>query len=168
VRWLAAFCFVFLTVPSIRSQQQEASLVDRLLRPNMELRNSDQTKKFATTNSAHVQRRGTVGTFYLQSNRTEKQFSDTRNISARGFESRQSAPEKRAAVLSQGTITPGSFSTSPARDTRSAFESHNTVASRKYSGQREYREQGKSQKSLDRQSPPMTIDQVRELLNKNK
>jgi len=30
--------------------------------------------------------------------------------------------------------------------------------------QHQFREQGKSQKSLDRQNPPMTIDQVRELL----
>jgi hypothetical protein len=37
-----------------------------------------------------------------------------------------------------------------------------------FADRHQFREQGKSQKSLDQQNPPMTIDQVRELLNKNK
>ena len=58
-----------------KAQRQEPSLVDRLLRPNMELQNSAQRKKFSAS-SAVVERRGTVGTFYLQPNRTEKSFAE--------------------------------------------------------------------------------------------
>jgi hypothetical protein len=168
VRWLAAFCFVFLTVPSIRSQQQEASLVDRLLRPNMELRNSDQTKKFTTTKSARIDHRGSVGTFYLQPNRNEKQFAATANYSTGEYRSRQFESEKETAAVTKNQVTTPRVSSPPTREMRTAYDAHNGIASRDFAGQREFRERGKSQKSLDRQSPPMTIDQVRELLNKNK
>ena len=39
---------------------------------------------------------------------------------------------------------------------------------RKFADQHQFSERGKSQKSFDRQNPPLTIEQVRELLNKNK
>jgi hypothetical protein len=65
VRWLTTLCFVFLWMPTSWAQHQEPSLVDRLLRPNMELQNNAQGKKFSA-NSAVIERRGTVGTFSLK------------------------------------------------------------------------------------------------------
>jgi len=47
-------------MPTSWAQHQEPSLVDRLLRPNMELKNNAQGKKFGA-NSAVIERRGTVG-----------------------------------------------------------------------------------------------------------
>jgi hypothetical protein len=55
-----------------------------------------------------------------------------------------------------------------ARGTRNAPQSDKKAASREYSENRPFLDQGKSQKSLNRQNAPLTIDQVRELLNKNK
>ena len=47
-------------------------------------------------------------------------------------------------------------------------DAHSATGTRTFAGQRPFQEDGKSQKSLDRQNPPLTIEQVRELLNKNK
>ena len=43
-----------------------------------------------------------------------------------------------------------------------------TTPVREYAGNRPFLGQGKSQKSLSAQNPPLTIEQVRELLNKSK
>jgi len=170
VRWLAAFWLIFLFAPPIRSQQQEISLVDRLLRPNMELRNKSQKKKF-TASSASIEPRGTVGTFYLPPNRTEKSFADDRAYSAKQYSSSHSFNSgSRTVSLSQNRNAnlSAALGNSSARDIRAAYDSHNAVAGRDYADQHQFTERGKSQKSLERQNPPLTIDQVRELLNKNK
>jgi len=52
--------------------------------------------------------------------------------------------------------------------TRVAPESNATVPTLAYSGNRPFLDQGKSQKALHAQDRPLTIEQVRELLNKSK
>jgi hypothetical protein len=49
-----------------------------------------------------------------------------------------------------------------------APQSGKKVASGAYAGNRPFLDEGKSQKSLSRKNEPLTIEQVRELLNKNK
>jgi hypothetical protein len=51
---------------------------------------------------------------------------------------------------------------------RNAPQSGKKVAPRAYPGSRQFLDEGKSQKSLNQENAPLTIDQVRELLNKNK
>jgi hypothetical protein len=77
VRCLLAICTAFFCIANLPAQQEELSLVDRLLRSNMGLQNSSQDRKF-TANSTIVERRGTVGMFYLQPNPSEKSFADER------------------------------------------------------------------------------------------
>jgi hypothetical protein len=60
------------------------------------------------------------------------------------------------------------YPTQSARGPRDASQSDKKVASHAYAENRPFLDQGKSQKSLNRQNAPLTIDQVRELLNKNK
>ena len=60
------------------------------------------------------------------------------------------------------------YANQTARGTRDAPQSDKKVAVRTYAENRPFLEEGKSQKSLNRQNAPLTIDQVRELLNKNK
>src|SRR5207237_6548099 len=60
------------------------------------------------------------------------------------------------------------YPTQSARGPRDAPQSDKKVASHAYAENRPFLDQGKSQKSLNRQNAPLTIDQVRELLNKNK
>jgi len=53
-------------------------------------------------------------------------------------------------------------------DAHKALDADLEIVGHSFADQRLFRAQGKSQKSFDRQNPPLTIDQVRELLNKNK
>lgn len=169
MRCLVTLYFIFLSVSTGWAQKQERSLVDRLLRPDTGLQNSDQSKKFAVNNSAATERRGTVGTLYL-SKPSAKSFADSRVFTT---------SEHRPRTFYDGAHTDfpnknRNANSSSALETSSVGDIHNTndalrsVAGRDFPGQRQFREEGKSQKSLDRQNPPLTVDQVRELLNKNK
>ena len=168
VRWFVAICCIVLFVPKSPAQRQEPSLVDRLLRPSMELQNNAQGKKFAA-NSALIERRGTVGTFFLQPNRTEKSFVGAHTLMANEYPSRSASLNSRTSIPNQdrSTSTP-LIQTSSVGDVHDAHDAHRTTPGRNFADQHQFREQGASQKSLDRQNPPLTIDQVRELLNKNK
>jgi hypothetical protein len=53
-------------------------------------------------------------------------------------------------------------------DIRTAHDSNRIAQSGEFAGERPFLDKGKSQKSLSQPSKPMTIDEVRELLNKNK
>jgi hypothetical protein len=134
----------------------------------MELQNNAQGKKF-TANPASIERRGTVGTFFLKPNRTEKSFVGARGFMANEFPSRSAGLNSRTSIPNQdrSTSTPV-IQTSSVGDVHDAQDAHRTTPGRTFADQHQFREQGKSQKSLDRQEPPLTIDQVRELLNKNK
>jgi hypothetical protein len=169
VRCLATFCLILLCAPLVKAQHQEPSLIDRLLRPNMELQNNAQGRKF-TTNSAFVERRRTPGTFYLRPNSTKKQFADVRIYSAPAIPSRPFNVDRGtvATTQSQSVKADAQFGTSSVRDVRETHDAHSEVTGRSFADQGAFQEQGKSQKSLDRKNPPLTIDQVRELLNKNK
>lgn len=168
MRWSPTICLTCLCFSTSWGQQQEHSLVDRLLRPNMELQNKAQGKKFVAS-SAVIEHRGSVGTFLLQSNRAEKSFVDTHALTTREYRSRSlSTPRIISSTQDRSANTPGPVGTSSIRDIRSAYEQHNAYPSRLFADQHQFREQGKSQRSLDRQNPSLTIDQVRELLNKNK
>ena len=168
MRWFVAICCIVLFVPKSPAQHQEPSLVDRLLRPNMELQNNAQGKKFTAT-PALIERRGTVGTFFLQPNRTEKSFVGAHALMANDYPSRSASLNSRMSIPNQdrSASTPV-IQTSSIRDVHDAQDAHRTTPGRNFADQHQFRERGKSQKSFDRQNPPLTIEQVRELLNKNK
>jgi hypothetical protein len=156
-------------MPTSWAQQQEASLVDRLLRPNMELQNNAQGKKFIA-NSAVIEGRGTVGTFFLQPNRHEKSFGDLRERTARKYPSRSFYEDAgmAASLQNRNVRAATTISTSSVHSVHETQDAHSATGTRSFAGQRPFQGEGKSQKSLDRQNPPLTIEQVRELLNKNK
>jgi hypothetical protein len=168
VRWLPTICLTCLGLSASWAQQQETSLVDRLLRPNMELQNKAQGKKFVAS-SAVIEHRGSVGTFLLRPNRVEKSFVDTHELTTTEYPSRSfSTGRTISSTQDRSASTREPVRTSSVRDIHSANVPHNGGTSRMFADQHQFREQGKSQKSFDRQNPPLTIDQVRELLNKNK
>jgi hypothetical protein len=100
-----------------------------------------------------------------------KMFSGTREFSTRQVHSRQFHGSRSAFENSSQQAAGNSrlaYPTQTARGSRNAPQSDKKVASREYAENRPFLDQGKSQKSLNRQNAPLTIDQVRELLNKNK
>ncbi len=171
VRRLALLLGLVLWLPAARAQDQESKLVDRLLRPDMTLQNTAQKKKFVADGGS-VDKRATVGTFYLQKKSNSKDFPRTRDFSAWQFNSQSYRGANNAANTSpqkQITNSNQSVATPPSRGVRNAPEEGRAARGRRaFAGKRPFLDRGKSQKSLDRQNPPMTIEQVRELLNKNK
>ena len=167
---LAISLSLLITLSCLRAHDQERKLVDRLLRPDMTLQSSEQKKKFIADGTS-INKKATVGTFYVEKKSKSKTFLGTRELSTQQFNSRpfhgsrsafenssrQAAGNSRLAYPTQSAPTP-----------RDASQSDKKVASRSYAENRPFLDQGKSQKSLNRQNAPLTIDQVRELLNKNK
>ncbi len=174
---LLLFGFLLL-LPSILARaddgqgpKQEKKLVDRLLRPDMSLQNSAQNKKF-TADSSSVDKHAAVGTFYLEQKAKPRRYSGTRDFSARQFRSQsfsQLEPATSKHLSRQSADSEKKFEwVSNASRARSVRDAKKTAGSRDYAGNRPFLDQGKSQKSLNRKNPPLTIEQVRELLNKNK
>jgi len=168
VRWSPTICLACLCFSASWAQRQETSLVDRLLRPNMELQIKAHGKKFVAS-SAVVEHRGSVGTFLLQPNRTEKSFANTHALTTAEYPSSRSFSARTISSTQDRSANPPRLvETASVRDVHSANTPDHAGTSRIFADQHQFEEQGKSQKSLDRQNPPLTIDQVRELLNKNK
>ena len=171
MRSFAVLLGLILFLPVARGQEQERKLVDRLLEPNMELQNPVQNKKFVADHGGAIEKRASVGAFYVQKKNNAKSFTDVRDVPGREFHAQNFRGTKDAAsarpqreIVNANRAVPASN----ARDVRAARDSNKTIDGRDYSGNREFVARGKSQKSLDRKNSPMTIDQVRELLNKNK
>jgi hypothetical protein len=169
VRWLAFFCLIF-SVTTVCGQEQERSLIDRLLRPNTELKNRQYGKAFRA-DSKVTTRSGAPKSFVLDSAREEKAFVDTHRARTKEYRSRSNrtdAGQKSFAWSRKISVPTQQMTSSSLPDVHPAYDANLNVAGRRFADGRSFRDQGKSQKSLDRQNPPLTIDQVRELLNKNK
>jgi hypothetical protein len=151
------------------AQEQERKLVDRLLRPDTTLQDSAQNKRFVAEGTL-VDKRAHVGTFYLQKKPSGKNFSGTHDFSVQPFNGQSSnAAQGKTANISSRTAVPNSrYTTSSAKRLNQAHDADKKRSTNDFSGNRPFLGQGKSQKSLRRKNPPLTIEQVRELLNKNK
>jgi hypothetical protein len=168
VRYLVIVGLGWLYVPVIYAQQQERSLVDRLLRPNMELQNNAQNKKLATRSVA-IERRGTVGTFFLQPNLREKSFAHTGTLSVKEYSVQSfNRGSSNNSLENRSARAPVAPEASAVAEVHSTYDASKNINGRNFADQYVFREEGKSQKSLNRQNPPLTIEQVRELLNKNR
>jgi len=146
-------------------------LVDRLLKPDMALQNEAQNKKFIGDGSASMNKRANPGTFYVHQKPRSKDFSGTRDFSTTQFYSQTYRGGRTAhEVSSQQTVanSKAAYANQTARGVRDASQSGKKVTSRSYAGNRPFLDQGTNQKSLNRKNEPLTIEQVRELLNKNK
>ena len=167
-----AVCFlVTAALCCVRAQDQEKKLVDRLLKPDMTLQNDAQNKKFGSDGSASINKRANVGTFFIHKKPTSKNYSGSKDFSTTQFYSQTYRGGRHAyEVSSQPTFANSKavFASQTAHGVRDAPQSGKKVASRAYAGNRPFLDQGTNQKSLNRKTEPLTIEQVRELLNKNK
>jgi len=154
----------------LHSQDQERKLVERLLKPDMSLQSTEQKRKF-TASGTSINKKARVGTFYVEKKTHSKPFSGTSDFSTPQFNSRRFQGSHSAAENSSQQPNENSrltYPTQTASGSHNASQSNKKVPSRTYAENRPFLDQGKSQKSLNRQNAPLTIDQVRELLNKNK
>jgi hypothetical protein len=136
----------------------------------MSLQSSEQKKKFIADGTS-INKKARVGTFYVEKKSRSTTFSGTRELSTQQFNS-QPFHGSRSAFENSSQKAVGnsrlSYPTQSARGPRDAPQSDKRLGTRAYAENQPFLDQGKSQKSLNRQNAPLTIDQVRELLNKNK
>ena len=153
-----------LVVSTTLAQDQERKLVDRLLEPNMKLQNSEQNKQF-TGAGAVAAKPASSRTFYVSNSKLMKSFAGTREFSTRSYSSKQVGTRPANLPPSQ---KPPAFATTDVRGVKPARESPTAYKTRQFAGNRPFLDQGKSQKALHQQDHPLSIDDIRELLNKNK
>lgn len=169
MRALAASLSIFLLIPTVQAQEQENKLVQRLLKPDMTLQNSAQTKKFGAA-SAPQDRQARAGKFYWQEKTKARNFAGTREFSAQQFNSRSFHSSKDSASLGTKIVHKSdlAFGTQTANGVHNVADGDKKVDGRDFAGNGPFLGKGKSQKALSQQNRPMTIEEVRELLNKNK
>lgn len=158
------------SIPATFAQEQEGKLVDRILKPNMSLVNSAQDKQFRTA-GASVVKRAPTRSFDPVNKSLAKPFAGERAFSAQQFTARPFQGGNVAANTSSRSTPPKTelvYVASAADSTRVAPENGNSLAAIPFPGNRPFLGRGKSQKALSARDTPLTIEQVRELLNKNK
>ena len=161
---LLVLAFLVLATASY-GQEQERKLVDRLLSPNTKLANPDQNKKFAGGLEAST-RSAATKSFYVSEKNLSKTFVADRSASTTSFRTRNYSTQAATVPTLPRTR---SYQTKQTRDISSpSAYSTKKYATRDFGSNRPFLGQGKSQKALHAQDRPLTIDEVRELLNKNK
>lgn len=170
VRMIIAPMALLAVVSATFAQEQESKLVDRILKPNMSLANSAQNKEFRTTGTSIV-KQAPSKSFCTPDKSLATSFSAGRPFSARQFAPRHFRAGEVTANISTRThltktdpihVAPSAYGT------RAAPENSRNLTVAPFAGNRPFLGRGKSQKALSAQDRPLTIEQVRELLNKNK
>lgn len=160
-----------LSASAVRAQVQERKLLDRLLEPNMSLQNSAQNKVF-TPSGTTVTKQAQVKSFYVSERPPEPTFTNVRAYHAPTFDLRKHrfTPAPAQFVTTSNVIprTQTPYSTASYREVKRLAESDRIVEAPIYPDSKPFLAKGKSQKALSQQDRPLTIDQVRDLLNKNK
>lgn len=170
MRTIVAFMAFFASTPATFAQEQEGKLADRLLKPNMSLVNSAQDKQFRIA-GASVPKRAPARSFETVNKPLAKPFAGERAFSAQQFTTRPFPAIDAAANVSTRSApkkTDIVYIASAADSTRVAPENGNSLATTPFASARPFLGRGKSQKALSARDTPLTIEQVRELLNKNK
>ena len=166
-----AFLVLLASLSTTYSQEQEAKLIDRLLKPDTTLVNPAQNKKFAAAGKVENKTIPTK-TFSAPEKARAKTFSTTRNLTPREFAARHFRAGHTAADISARSQITKSDTIYPVPSpypTRVAAGSSSTApSSSTFAGTRPFLVEGKSQKALRAHDKPLTVEQVRELLNKNK
>lgn len=156
-------------VSGTAAQEQERKLVDRILKPNMSLMNSAEKKQFVAPEIS-VSKSAQSKSFPTTAQSPGKSFAAGGTVSPRQFPVRDFRAGDTTAVIStrsQVTKTDLVY-IARADDARIARESGSNLAVASFPGSRPYLGRGKDQKALSDRDTPLTIEQVRELLNKNK
>ena len=168
---LVALLTLLISVCTAVAQKQERKLIDRLLRPNTALANSAQDKKFVTTSGASFDKRAPSRSFHSPEKALTKTFAGERAFTSQQFAARHFRMGDSPANLATRTELTKNDKlnrTPSAPDIRVAPESTASTPVREFADNRPFLGRGKSQKALQAQNRPLTIEQVRELLNKSK
>ena len=170
---IVAIGILFIGISTALAQDQERRLMDRLLKPDASLANPAQNKQFSGERVASFDKPARTKTFYSSKTPVVKASSNAdraftpQQFAARHFRAGESSAyiSLRSRVTRNDTVI---AATAASAGTRVAPESTETTPVREYASNRPFLDKGKSAKSLQAQNKPLTIEQVRELLNKSK
>jgi hypothetical protein len=136
----------------------------------MTLRNNAQNKQFVVRGQT-FDKQAQVRPFYIAKVSLTKDYLDQREFSAKEFAAHHfrdgevtSTMQARAARVKTFSVDDGTG----ALHLRDMPGGNKKVASSAFTGTSPFLDKGKSQKALSQHDTPLTIEQVRELLNKNK
>ena len=170
---IVAIGTLFIGISTALAQEQERRLMDRLLKPDASLANPAQNKKFSDKQKASFDKPARTKSFYSSQKTVAKTFPEERTYTPQQFAARHfRASDSAANISARSQLTKNdTVIATPAATagTLVAAESSESPAPvREYAGIRPFLGKGKSQKALQAQNKPLTIEQVRELLNKSK
>ena len=171
VRWLFLLPCLTTCVGFAHAQQQEGKFVDRLLRPDMSLVNSAQNKKFVAAEGTTVDKKFEAKSFYSGNERPVKSFCGVRNFFAKEFGTKKfsrSETRARAIASAEPAYANSQALTKASLLIRAASEEGKVATTREYADNRPFLGKGTRQEILSQQDRPLTIDEVRELLNRSK
>jgi hypothetical protein len=169
VRFLLASAILAITASAAMAQEQESKLLNRLLKPDRTLQNSEQNKKFVASGSLG-EKQINAGNFYVADKPAARRFQGDRDFAAREFPSSDFRNVAPASLYSRssGTYLQKQYVTSAAPSIHEARESSRSSATHAYAGSRPFLGKGLTQKAISQHDHPMSIDEIRELLNRNK
>ena len=171
MRWILLFlCLTSFAFPAW-AQVQERKLVDRLLEPDMSLANSAQNKKFVAVGGTSVDKKFVANSFSTGNEATSKSFGGTKGFFSRIFGTEKFTRAEAAAntkTHADAAYASSQFATHESSLVRGSSDSAKQASVREYADQRQFHGKGTRQEILSQQDKPMTIDEVRELLNRNK
>lgn len=166
-----AAVFFFATLTIARAQEQEGKLMKRLLKPDMALQNGAQSKRFDASGST-VMKSAPTKTFNFVSRIFARNFSGVQTVHPQEFHTTTARSERTEANLHTRTTVTGTrapFRTANYSGVTAASDATKAASTTQFTERdRAFLIRGKSQKSLSAQDRPLTIEEVRELLNKNK
>jgi len=171
VRWLLfLLCLTSFGVPA-HAQIQERKMVDRLLEPDMSLANSAQDKKFVAVGGTPVDKKFEATSFSGGHEATTKSFGGSKSFLSKIFGTGKYARAEAAANAKSNAemaYAKSEFRTHDSALVRQSPDSDKQSKVQEYADQRPFLAKGTRQEILSQQDKPLTIDEIRELLNRNK
>lgn len=163
-------CLISFPFP-VAAQEQERKLIDRLLRPDLTLVNSAQDRKFTGADVTAVDKKIVAKPFHAGKERTARRFSGGKDFPAKGFETREFArAEGTAHTRANADVASANAEFVIGKNLliRASAEEGKVAKTRAYGDNRPFLAKGTRQKNLSEEDKPLTIDEIRELLNRNK
>ena len=169
MRWF--LLLLGLVISTARAQEQENNLVNRLLRPDTSLSNSAQNKKFTAVEGTSVDKKFGAKEFYSGDARPTKSFWGAKSFLSKTFGTGKYARAEAAAnakANAELAYASREFETKKSSLASSSPFAGKSAKTRDYADNLTFLGEGTRQKQLSQQDHPMTIDEVRDLLNKGR
>jgi len=159
---------LLITSSTMFAQEQDRTLIDRLLRPNLASVNPAQNKSLDASGSFRFRQFSSKG-FWVRSKPFSKSFPAKQTFMTTQMATSHFPAETKTTDIASTAVRRTKFYYSAMSPMiRIAPENDEAMATTSFAGNRSFSETGKNQKTLSAQERPLTIQQVRKLLNKNK